>query len=198
MVAHLAFLPPETPSGESQLNTCTPRRPRILGAASLVALALSMSACNYDSADLRDYVAEVKSRPGGKLKDHPPLPPPPPIPEISRKSDPFKSFLADELSKTAKPIPPTDLPWPPRNQEELERYALDSLRMVGTLEQQSEQWGIVKGPDGVIHRVRAGNFMGQNHGKIVEVSENRIRLLEKFPDRRGEWEDREAAISLSE
>ena len=89
-------------------------------------------------------------------------------------------------------------PWPPRNQEELERYALDSLRMVGTLEQQSEQWGIVKGPDGVIHRVRAGNFLGQNHGKIVEVTENRIRLLEKFPDRRGEWEDREAAISLSE
>jgi hypothetical protein len=64
MVAHLAFLPPETPSGESQLNTCTPRRPRILGAASLIALALTLSACNYDSADLRDYVAEVKSLPG--------------------------------------------------------------------------------------------------------------------------------------
>lgn len=40
--------------------------------------------------------------------------------------------------------------------------------------------------------------MGQNHGKIVEVSENRIHLLEKVSDGRGEWDEREAAMSLSE
>ncbi len=168
---------------------------RSLGFATLAALGLSMSACTRDAADLRAYVAEVKSRPGGKLEPHPVYPPPPAIPEVSQAKDPFKSFLADELARKPKPV---ELPWPPRNQEELERYALDSLRMVGTLEQQGEQWGLIRGPDSIIHRIKAGNFMGQNYGKILEVSEQRIHLLERVPDVQGKWEDREAEIALSE
>jgi type IV pilus assembly protein PilP len=193
-----AFLPPETPSGEPPLKSNNSRATRQPGIAVVAALAVSISACSYDSADLRDYVAEVKSRPGGKLDKHPVYPPPEPIPEISQRADPFESFLKDELENTAKPIPPKDLPWPPRNEEELERYALDSLRMVGTLEQKEEQWGLVRDPGGVIHRVKAGNFMGKNYGKIIEVSEHRMHLLEKIPDGLGSWEDREAKISLSE
>ena len=159
---------------------------------------MSISACSYDAADLRDYVAEVKSRPGGKIEPLPIYPPTEPIPEISQKVDPFKSFLAEELKKVAGPIDPPEPPWPPRNEEELERYDLDSLRMVGTLEQQNEQWGLVRDPDGVIHRVKAGNFMGRNHGKIIEISEHRIHLLEKVSDRHGSWEDRDAEIALSD
>ncbi len=166
--------------------------------ATITALGLLISACAQDSADLRAYVAEVKSRPGGKLLDIPNPPLPPTIPDISQKSDPFKSFLADELANTARPIDPKDPPWSPRNHEELERYALDSLRMVGTLEQQKEQWGLIRDPDGVIHRVKTGNFMGQNHGKILEVSERRIHLMEKVPDGRGSWDERDAELSLTE
>ena len=110
------------------MNRNRARRTRALGTAALAALGLSMSACTYDSADLRDYVAEVKSRPGGELEPQPDYPRFPPIPEISQSTDPFKSFLADELARTAQPIDPKDPPWPPHNQEELERYALDSLR----------------------------------------------------------------------
>ena len=161
-------------------------------------LGLTISACSYDAADLREYVAEVKSRPGGKIDPLPVYPPTEPIPEISQKTDPFKSFLADELAKTAGPIDPPESPWPPRNEEELERYALDSLRLVGTLQQQDEHWGLIRDPDGIIHRVKAGNFMGRNHGKIIEVSEQRIHLLEKVSDGRGSWEDRDAQIALSE
>ncbi len=165
--------------------------------AIITALGLLISACTQDTADLRGYVAEVKSRPGGKAPDIPEHPLPPTIPDISQKSDPFKSFLADELS-TARPIAPEGLPWSPRNQEELERYALDSLRMVGTLEQQKDQWGLIRDPGGIIHRVKAGNFIGQNYGKILEVSERRIHLMEKVPDGLGSWDERDAEISLTE
>lgn len=171
---------------------------RGLSFATLAGMGLLTSACTYDSADLRDYVGEVKSRPGGKLDKIPYPSPPEPIPEVSQKANPFKSFLADELANIAKPLDPEDLPWPPRNDEELERYALDSLRMVGTLVQQSQQWGLVRGPDGVIYRVKAGNFMGKNYGKILEVSERRIHLLEKVSDGRGQWAERDAELSLSE
>ena len=66
------------------------------------------------------------------------------------------------------------------------------------MEQQKEQWGLIRGPDGVIHRVKTGNFMGQNHGKILEVSGRRIHLMEKVPDGRGSWDERDAEISLTE
>jgi type IV pilus assembly protein PilP len=180
------------------LKTTIPQTTRTLGIATVAALGLSMSACTYDAADLRDYVAEVKSRPGGDIEDFPRPEGAELIPEISQSSDPFKSFLVDELNNTAAPVDPDVPPWPPRNLEELERYALDSLRMVGTLDQQSEQWGLIKGPDGVIHRVKAGNFMGKNYGKVLEVTERRIHLLERVSDGRGEWLDRDAEISLSE
>lgn len=170
---------------------------RVLGGASAVVLALAMTACTYDSADLRAYVAEVKSRPGGPIDKIPPLPPPPEIPEVSKAADPFASFLAEELENVAKPIHPEHPPWPPRNEEELERFALDSLRMVGTLRQQDEQWGLVRDPDGVVHRVRAGNFMGRNHGKILEVSDSRIVLMEKVSNLKGDWDERDAEIALS-
>lgn len=180
------------------MKTHTTHRAGLPRAAALVTLALALSACSYDSADLRDYVAEVRSRPGGVLEPIPDAPLPPAIPEISQATDPFKSFLARELENTPEPIDPQEPPWRPRTPEELERHALDSLRMVGTLHQQDEQWGLVRDPEGVVHRVRAGNFMGRHHGKILEISENRIRLLEKVSDGRGQWQDREAGITLFE
>jgi type IV pilus assembly protein PilP len=143
-------------------------------------------------------VAEVKSRPGGKIGDIPPPPQAPPVPDVSRKVDPFESFLAEELANVAKPLDATDPPWPPHNPEELERYSLDSLRMVGTLDQQSELWALIRDPGGVIHRVKAGHYMGSNYGKILEVSERRIYLLEKVSDGHGQWQEREAEVSLYE
>lgn len=180
------------------MRTCIAKSTRGAGFAALGLLGLLGSACTYDSADLRDYVAEVKSRPGGQIQEIDGFRIPETIPEVSQRVDPFASFLADELANVGDPVDPEQAPWPPHNPEELERFALDSLRMVGTLDQQDEQWGLVKGPDGVIHRVKVGNFMGKNYGKIVELSEQRIHLLEKVSDGRGQWQEREAEISLSE
>ena len=171
---------------------------RAAGTAVVATLALGMSACSYDAADLRDYVAEVKSRPGGKLEPYCEYPLPEQIPAISQAADPFASFLADELEKTTRPIDPPEPPWGPHSTEELERFALDSLRMVGSVEQHSEQWALVRDPDGVIHRVKAGNYVGDNYGKILDVSEHRIQILEKVSDGRGQWEDRAAELALSE
>lgn len=171
----------------------TARATRIALAATL---ALGASACSYDAADLRDYVAEVKSRPGGALQPPPAAPEFEEIPLISQESDPFQSFLARELGAT--PVPAPEPPWPPHNPEELEGYALDSLRMVGTLERQNTQWALVRDPAGVVHRVRSGNYMGENYGKILDVSENRIQLLEKVWDGHGNWTEREAQLALSE
>ena len=70
--------------------------------------------------------------------------------------------------------------------------------MVGTLERQQNSWALVRMSDSTIHRVKPGNFMGQNHGKIVQITESELELTEIVPDGLGGWMERQAALALSE
>ena len=70
--------------------------------------------------------------------------------------------------------------------------------MMGTLELNEELWGIVRSPDGTIHRVQVGNYVGRNHGKIVGISEESIDLNEIIQDGRGGWQERDAALALTQ
>ncbi|MFB3084100.1 MAG: pilus assembly protein PilP, partial [Gammaproteobacteria bacterium] len=74
----------------------------------------------------------------------------------------------------------------------------DSLRMVGLLEDTDDQWGIIVDPDGTIHRVKVGNYMGRNIGKITNIYEDRIELREVVQDSQGRWTERTAALALVE
>ena len=70
--------------------------------------------------------------------------------------------------------------------------------MMGTLELNEELWGIVRSPDGTIHRVQVGNYVGRNHGKIVGISEESIDLNEIIQDGQGGWQERDAALALTQ
>ena len=91
-------------------------------------------------------------------------------------------------------------PDPNRVREELEKYALASLRMVGTVStgNSGELWALISAPDGVVPRVRKGNYLGNNHGKITNISEQRIDLKEIVPDGPGRWQERESFLSLTQ
>ncbi len=83
-----------------------------------------------------------------------------------------------------------------RTKEFLEEFPLDSLRMVGTLASSGDYTGLVQTTDGLIHRVRVDNYMGQNDGRIVEINESEIRLVEIVPDGLGGYLERPAAVAL--
>ena len=70
--------------------------------------------------------------------------------------------------------------------------------MVGTLSKGNELWGLVKANDGVIHRVQAGHYLGQNYGKITGVQEQQIDLEEWVATTTGKWREREASLALVE
>lgn len=81
----------------------------------------------------------------------------------------------------------------------LEGFELDSLEMVGTLyaEESETLFGLVADPDGLLHRVRPGNYMGRNHGRIVAIYDDRIELVELVSDGVG-WREQDAALALDE
>lgn len=160
----------------------------------LVPLLLAGCA-SQDMSDLRGFVDEVKARPPSGIE---------PIPEVKpvvgfvytakNRRDPFTP-QEDETAATESILDSGIRPDPNRRKEELESFTLDSLRMVGTLEQNEATWGLVKTSDGTIHRVAPGNFMGQNDGKITRISEDKIELIELVPTGSG-FLEREAAVAL--
>ena len=178
----------------------------------LLAVCVPLAGCGGGSMDdLVDYVTEVKTRKGSRIEELPPIEPyvvyTYPCDGSVQCVDPFEPFFLEPPNPCPTPDAPgcepttADSGLSPdfdRNREELESYPLDGLRMMGTLEKDEEFWGIVRDPDSIIHRVQVGNYIGQNHGKITNISEDRIQLLEIIPDGRGGWEERSAEIALAE
>jgi len=161
---------------------------------------LGMTGCvSTDMSDLQIYLDEVKARKSSRIE---------PLPEVkpyksyaysmSGKRDPFEPFYDKRPEPTETASASGLTPDFNRNREELEESPLDSLRMVGTMETEGRQWGIIKAPGGTVHRVQVGNYMGQNFGKIISISEEKVDLREIIPDGTGGWQERQASLALSE
>lgn len=174
----------------------------------LIGLTATLTGCvNRDKSDLEDYVAQVLSRKGGQI---PPLPPIKPYERYLYQSaaqglrDPFTPFQELALKEEKVEALPDAQQQAyndeilAHNREELEGFELDSLRMVGTLQNADELWGIVRDNAGTVHRVQVGNYLGRNYGKILNIQEDRIELREIIKDSDGRWEEREASLALAE
>jgi type IV pilus assembly protein PilP len=85
-----------------------------------------------------------------------------------------------------------------RKREYLEGFPLDTFRMVGTLFKDGQLYGLVQTSDKLIHRVVVGNYVGQNDGRIISITESAIQLLEIVPDGLGGYTERAATIGLGE
>jgi type IV pilus assembly protein PilP len=70
--------------------------------------------------------------------------------------------------------------------------------MVGTLYIGETMYGLVQTSDGLIHRVVPGNYLGQNDGRIMDISESEITLVEIISDGIGGYIERDAAVGLSD
>jgi type IV pilus assembly protein PilP len=164
----------------------------------MAVVAVCLTACGGRNDDLDQYINEVKARPGGRIE---------PLPEIS----PYEVFtyVADVEGIRSPFVPDTPQaasagadggvrPDSVRSREFLEGFPLDTLRMVGTLNIASTTYGLVQTSDGLIHRVVLGNYMGQNDGRITDISDSEIALVEIISDGIGGYIERDAAIGLSD
>ena len=70
--------------------------------------------------------------------------------------------------------------------------------MAGYLFQNKVGYAVIRAPDGKLHRVKAGNYIGLNFGLIKEVTETEIIVKEVVQDSAGDWSDRESSLQLLE
>lgn len=165
----------------------------------ITSVALLLAGCGQDMHDLHDYLAKVKAREPTPIE---------PIPQIRQaetflyvhdnRRSPFVPSIASELVTAEAAQGSGPRPDPNRRREELEGYSLDTLKMVGTLKKDSSYWGLVQTRDRMIHRVEAGNYLGVNYGRILDIDENRISLRELIQDGAGGYLERQASLTLGE
>ena len=163
---------------------------------------LALSACIDDgNRDLNDWVDQVKAIPATGVE---------PLPEIR----PYEAFIYSSAHlrspfMSARPEAIGELgslencasdvrPDPNRVREELEDFALQSLKMVGSMSQEAISWALIKQSSGSIHRVQIGNHLGLNHGQIVNISEQNIQLMETVPNGQGCWEARPMTLEVQQ
>ncbi len=168
--------------------------------ALLAAAACVIAACGKDKfEDLNQYIKEVQARPGTPIA---------PLPELK----PYERFtyrdegMRDPFRPAAKAAPPVAAtgksksklrPNIERNREALEQYALDALKMVGSLNKDNDKWAIVKTSDGLIYRVKVGNHIGKNFGEITRITDKNVDITEIVSDGLGGWVERKATLKIS-
>ena len=84
-----------------------------------------------------------------------------------------------------------------RRKEPLEAFPLDSMSMVGSVIRQGRTFALLR-VDNLLYQVKAGDYLGQNYGKITKISETDVGLREIVQDAAGEWIERPAALQLQD
>jgi len=170
---------------------------KFLGTATIMSVFL-LTGCGGDKDDLEQYFSEQRGRPATPIA---------PIPEVKpylryvypgHEKDPFdEAMLApntvrEQIVDNGINIDTTRVP------EFLEGFPLDSLRMVGTVEKDKTLWALVKIPEGAVQTVKPGNYLGQNYGKIVDISDVKMSMIETVSNGLGGYEEREISINLNQ
>lgn len=163
----------------------------------LTCAALSGCMGGDDFSDLQAYMDEVRARPKGSIE---PLPKFQPYEAFTYSASalrsPFQPPVKIDIArqqKGSKDIKPDET----RVRQFLEGFNIETFEMVGTLANDGAVFGLVRGAGGV-HRVKIGDYLGRNYGRIVSVDEAKIEVIEIVPDGEGGWLERPRSITLKE
>lgn len=153
-----------------------------------------MTACTQN--DYTDLEAFIQSSGDGLQGQIDPLPEVRPHQYFTYEAFDISSPFVPRKNDQAQAITSGIQPDLNRHKEVLESYPLESLSMVGSLQQQNVIFALIKSPDGTLHRVKVGNHLGQNFGKINHISEAEVKLSEIVQDGVNEWIERTSALML--
>jgi type IV pilus assembly protein PilP len=165
----------------------------------VVVLGLLLVACGGEEfgdlkAELKDKTKDLR----GRIEPLPVVKPYEPVPYTAfDQADPFSSAKIELVTKSASTGGGGLKPDLNRPKEPLEAFPLESLKMVGVLQQKKANFALIKADAG-LYRVKVGNYLGQNFGLITTITESQIQLRELIQDAVGDWTERQSTLQLQE
>lgn len=164
--------------------------------AFLMASTLSLMACGQHQSNLHQWVAKEKNQPEGHIT---------PIPKVhpyqayhypsALTRNPFndkvlvEQYYAEHQSHIHLQTN--------RRKQYLENFPLDSLKMVGTLTNQGILYALIQTPDGLIHWVHIGDYLGEHDGKILAINGKGIHLREIVANGYGGYKEKMINFPMS-
>lgn len=155
-----------------------------------------------DLQEVENFVAEVKSNVPHVPSELPPFPLEPiMLYNQNHTRDPFSPVGMTNNGQQSEPAPSRQAncinPQSFRTAYALEQYPLDSLQVVGMMTEKRESYALIQDPEGLVHKVQSGDYIGQNNGRIVALTQAGVDL-EEMVDARGNgcYEERQARLVL--
>ncbi len=165
--------------------------------AGLMLVCVSLVGCQANNDSLSDYIRQIESEARidvAKLKPERKFLVAPYSPQSKR--EPFA--LPEEATIASQPVARNDC-WQPskrKRSSKLERFPLNQLRLKGVMGTGSSVSGLVQAPNGTVYKVHAGQYIGQNNGKVTHVSHSYLLINETLPDGLGCWQKRKVKLAL--
>ena len=164
-----------------------------------VALSAGLSACDSDHNELQTWMDQERQQVRPNVQ---PLSPPQKFnPQAYAGMDGVEPFsaqkLAGALKQEARQPNSAVAAELNRRKEPLEAFPLDSMSMVGSVQKKGLPFALLK-VDGLLYQVKAGDYIGQNYGKILKITETEVSLREIVQDAAGEWIERPTTLQLQE
>lgn len=161
----------------------------------ILALGVLLTACSGEEGDdldqyMRDAAKDIKPN----VKPLPEVKPYTALPYNADGSlvDPFRARKASNKSGALQP----NLNRP---KEPMEAYPLESLKYVGMLSKNKLTYALLKTPDNNIQQVKVGHYVGQNFGRVMQITDSEIILNEIVQDElSGDWVERVSNLALQE
>jgi len=144
--------------------------------------------------DIDDFIETTKAQPTGTIE---PLPVFKTYQAFTYRSStlrsPFKQPVKLDVSQEHmnNGIKPDDS----RRKEYLEQFDIGEFDMVGSISNSEGLWGLLRGKEG-IHRVKVGDYLGRNHGRIVFIDDEQIKFVEIVPVGPGYWAERARILNI--
>ena len=167
--------------------------------AAAMALGLLLTACGGEEfsdlkAELKDKTKDMR----GRVDALPIVKPYEPVPyKVFEQPDPFSTAKIELVTRSAGSGGGGLKPDFNRPKEPLEAYPLESLKMVGALQQKKANFALVKADTGLF-RVKVGNYVGQNFGLITTITDSQVQVRELIQDAAGDWTERQSTLQLQE
>lgn len=167
----------------------------------LLSATVALTGCgNRDNQQkLMQSLQDIRNRPSGQVD---PLPERPEYQPVfysgTDQRSPFHLYEKQE-SSSGRYMPDQFRPDTKRVKGDLEQIPLESLTLVGTLQFADEKYpsALIDDSRGRIHKVTKGQYLGQDFGRVVDISEDTVLIEETVQDEQGGWIKRPRQLTMA-
>ena len=168
----------------------------------LAALYIALVACSGEGHDdLKQWMAENTRDLRGGVPKLPEVLPYQPVPyDVEGMLDPFKPGKIEPEAKRGQGGGKGGAFQPDFDARELrnsllEKYPIESLKMIGFLNINKQPMAVVQVEDKV-KQVKVGDYIGLDFGMVTQISDKEVELRELIQDSAGDWSERKSTLYL--